>query len=416
MIGTVQGIFDACHRQGIPCVLIRPKLLRAPDLYTGDFDLLVPPKQLHAFLKAVQTVCSVKKINFMVYRYKKNKTVLKLFHPDQKDTVDFDVWTELDIRWSQLSRTAFLPWKELQSVLREEAGQWFLEDDFAALYYLSHLGSKHKDPDNNEVKNRLHYYRHLEGVTDQTRMLLEQVSNDLASSVEMANRRLFEMKLVHSSWRHKASQEWFRWRAKRASCGGVMAILGPDGSGKTTVSELLRERLGNARYFRFKRVYRKSLLYKALYAFAGERKLDADGQRLEKNQFDDLNATKLFWFGLMPGWWMAFRARIGNKVLVDRYYQDLLITGSRFKGRPLALVPGARRKLHYVPTSSLMVQLDAPTEVIRSRKDELSSEAIDGFRRLYFELMLETRSPVLVYLNTGQSLDQTKQFIENSNL
>ncbi len=412
MIAVVKHIFERCQDSRLPVILIRPKPISEPEIYQGDFDLLVPNEASKYFYKIVQAVCSTEGICFSLDRSKPTKHVLTLFSVESDAAVVFDIWNELDIKHSSLSRFSYISWSTIKEYCIENNGGWRLTPNFEALFYLSHLGTKNKRPDNDEVVARLDYYRSLESVDPEVHELLSRAGEDIQQVAGEACSRLAGMQVIRKGIGHKLINGVRRSRNKMFRKSGFIALVGPDGSGKTTVIRILQNRLSGWQYYRFKKVFRKSLLYKALLVSFRR----AQGKGFAKNQLDDHYAKYVFWIGWLSGWKILFRAKWLKRLLVDRYYMDLAISGSRFSSRSLSYVGNVERKMKWIPTPRAIVQLDAPSEIIMNRKSELSSQAIDEFRYLYFDLMLMSKTPFLVYVNTACSVEAEERILRRIGL
>jgi thymidylate kinase len=86
-----------------------------------------------------------------------------------------------------------------------------------------------------------------------------------------------------------------------------------------------------------------------------------------------------FWLG----YWLLIRPLLARSGLVvfDRYFQDVLADPKRYRfGGPLWL---ARFAAPLVPKPDLLFVLDAPVQVILSRKLELLPEELQRQRRIY---------------------------------
>lgn len=414
MITLIKNIFDIANKKNIPFVFIRPKSVTEPDIYQGDFDLLLKPEYLHHFLKLVHQLCAEKQTNFTITRTKREKTSLVIFSNNSKNTVEFDLWTELDIKDKNIAKSTCIAWDTLEKNKRilYKNNQYFLTDDFSALFYLSHLKSKKKDLNNPEVKCRLTYFSELTHLEETTRQLITAADS---SSMIKANATLKEQGLLSYSKTKRLHHILHRLQSNIAKRSGTVSVIGPDGVGKTTIIDQLIK-THNAHYFRFKKLFRKALSYKLLLSLTKKSIEGREGKKLAKNQFDDLQCAKLFWIAIPSGYWLNLKARLGFKKIIDRYYVDLLITGSRFDDKEIKIIPQASSWLKMAPTPTCIIQLDAPSYTILKRKEELSAQAIDRFRELYFELSLASNTPYFIYINTQQPIENTFEFLEHMDI
>ena len=70
------------------------------------------------------------------------------------------------------------------------------------------------------------------------------------------------------------------------------------------------------------------------------------------------------------------------------------------------------KKYDYLPY--WFIQLDAPTDVVHARKQELSAQAIDSYRDSVFRLYLKKPSRVYSYINTALPLEQCSAALKHS--
>jgi thymidylate kinase len=150
-----------------------------------------------------------------------------------------------------------------------------------------------------------------------------------------------------------------------------IAVLGPDGSGKSTVLEQLQEalKLGfrrNARFHLRPRWLRGTGAAEAVNT-------DPHGQA-PRGVLASTAKLIFFWADYAIGYWLRVRPLLVRSTLVifDRYYPDLLIDPRRFRyqgPRWLARLVGA-----LIPMPGLLLILDASAEVLQARKQEVSAE------------------------------------------
>lgn len=173
--------------------------------------------------------------------------------------------------------------------------------------------------------------------------------------------------------------EFQRWmRRFLAPTGFLVAFLGPDGSGKSTVIREVTAAVAPA----FRRALQFHLLPKHFSSQTRAEVVDPHGlpprPALE-------SAIKLVYFLLVYhfGWWRRVRPALVRSTFVafDRYFHDILLDGLRYRFRGPRWL--ARLVARAIPQPDLWIVLDAPIEVLRSRKVELSAEACARLRERY---------------------------------
>jgi thymidylate kinase len=94
--------------------------------------------------------------------------------------------------------------------------------------------------------------------------------------------------------------------------------------------------------------------------------------------------------------WYAYLLQDKKAVLLicDRYYHDLLVDPIRYRyGGPMSI---ARLIGTLMPRPRLWVLLDAPTEILRARKQEVQAEESARQRQAYLSLVRKQRNYVIV--------------------
>ena len=162
-----------------------------------------------------------------------------------------------------------------------------------------------------------------------------------------------------------------------------VALLGPDGAGKSTVAEVVR----GGFYFPADSVYMG--LYQA--GAAGRRRRRPRGVGL-------VGALARQW-----GRWLGsqYRRARGRLVLFDRYTYDALLPADQ----PLSRLARIRRQLlaHACPRPSLIVVLDVPADVLYERKGEHDPALLERHRRRFLELA--HRLPGSVVVDAGRDAE-----------
>jgi thymidylate kinase len=188
---------------------------------------------------------------------------------------------------------------------------------------------------------------------------------------------------VRSSVRYWAADAVRRLRRWREPTGVHVVFLGADGSGKSTTLAAVGHSLAPA----FRRVTMKHLA-PGLFRSARAGVAVAAPQSFSPRSLVGSLAKAAYWIlDYALGYYLTIRPALARSTLVlyDRYLVDALIDPRRYRyGGPRWLLRLAWR---LVPKPDLVVLLDAPTEVLRARKQEVSVGETERQRHAYRELL-----------------------------
>jgi thymidylate kinase len=162
-----------------------------------------------------------------------------------------------------------------------------------------------------------------------------------------------------------------------APTGCCVAILGPDGSGKSSVIEqylfALRPAFRHSASFHLRpRLLRGSA--------AGETVNTTPHGQMPRGVLASTVKLLFLWADYVLGYYFLVRPRLMRSTLVvfDRYYHDMLVDARRFRyGGPLWL---AHLVAALIPMPDLMIFLDAPANVLQTRKQEVA--AVESARQV----------------------------------
>ncbi len=185
--------------------------------------------------------------------------------------------------------------------------------------------------------------------------------------------------------------------------GLIIALLGPDGCGKSTLGTILQKELAPA--------FRGNIGFHLRPNFFSFKKMDTTqpvyDPHAQKPRSAVASALKLIYF--LSDYVLGFifilyplKAR-SNLILFDRYYHDLMIDPKRYRYNApmwLALMIG-----YLIPKPDLFFVLDAPARIIQSRKQEVPFSETERQRDAYSNFTRwGARSFVL---DTDRSIEET---------
>lgn len=160
----------------------------------------------------------------------------------------------------------------------------------------------------------------------------------------------------------------------------VIAFLGPDGSGKSTIINALKKQPAPF----------KEVIYFHLRPTARSKKdmkpvMDPHGQQTYSPVVSFMKLIYLC-FQYNIGWLLRVipRRRASNLIIFDRYYDDLLVDNKRYRyggSQKLADLMG-----RFIPKPDIYFVLIAPAEVIINRKREIGREELERLLSGYVNL------------------------------
>jgi len=217
---------------------------------------------------------------------------------------------------------------------------------------------------------------------------LESNLPHLKKALLWQNVRRDPLSLLHY-WIPELKRVWRRWRYPT---GLFVAVLGPDGAGKSTLIQNLQKDISGA--------FRRTIVSHLRPRILGIQKdnspvTDPHGQPPRSCW---LSILKIPYYVLdyILGYLLDIRICLVRStfVLFDRYYDDMLVDPLRYRyNGPHWLV---RLVSKFIPKPDLFFILDVPEEQLQLRKQEVSLEELQRQREAYRQLAMELPNAVFL--------------------
>ena len=383
-------IVDAINCGPWRFIQLRGAPLSRADIDQGDVDLLGSRASANLLLKAARSCGSDGKCHFWIKSRDANKISAAFISLDGKHVLRFDLWINLP----QIQGRSHLRYVDLEKLLAgTDCSIRRLPTPVEAAIYIHHLKAKQKDIASFRVQQRITHYANIcseAGAADLNTAfaLITRMHVVAKDALDIANRHLECARILpspetRSRWQHKISTEFSAALLAPPRKIRHIAIMGCDGSGKTTLTKNHAAQ-GDGGYFTFtgKRLYRNSLIYKLLVIVV--RPLLLQG----REKFDDVIAPWNYVRAIA-----ALEAKIWvfprGVTLIDRSTLDFLVVDRksdqpRFHPATKFLSKLGRR----IPTIHLFV----PDDVLQSRKAEMTTVGHAKYDQLIFDHATQ-RSP-----------------------
>jgi thymidylate kinase len=179
--------------------------------------------------------------------------------------------------------------------------------------------------------------------------------------------------------------------------GYFVALLGPDGAGKSTLAANLAAQLEDVFRSSRRHHWRPNLLWRR----GGEMAAGPPHERPAHSSVWSTIRLGAYSLDYWLGYWLRIRPALARAGLVifDRYFEDLLADPARYRyGGSSGLVRALAR---VVPRPDFSIVLDAPEDTILLRKQEVAVGEISRQRRVYRELAAGSPAWVRVDASAG---------------
>ena len=182
----------------------------------------------------------------------------------------------------------------------------------------------------------------------------------------------------------------------------VISFMGVDGSGKSTLIELLRKKLKN----KFKKI--KYVHLRPYLILLDKSTVQANPHKTKKTWPILLNFIRiLYWLIIYRLFFYLFANKPRQLIIFDRYVHDLMIDPIRYKFN----LPNRVTKfiLNFFPNPTHWIVLSAPIKVLEKRKKELPTRELKKQIRSYLNFAKQRKNSIVV--NTSNSIQSSLSLV-----
>jgi len=182
----------------------------------------------------------------------------------------------------------------------------------------------------------------------------------------------------------------------------IVSFMGVDGSGKSTLIELLRKKLKN----KFRKI--KYIHLRPYLILLDKSTVQANPHKSKKTWPILLNFFRiLYWLIIYRFFFYLFGNNSNQLIIFDRYAHDLMIDPIRYKFN----LPSRITKfiLNLFPNPVLWIVLNAPIKVLEKRKKELPTKELKRQIRSYLNFAKQRKNSIVI--NTNNSIQSSLSLI-----
>jgi thymidylate kinase len=381
----ITSVFREWSRSGVVFLILR-NYEGLPVSTDNDVDVLVAPEQIRLAERVMADAAA--SCGFRIHNRVEFATLSYfLYHPNSLQQLQIDLFSNLSWHSFEMISTA--------EVLRDRQTRGLFSIPHPVHEAVINLVTRLIYQGNVKENYRTIIHEGIKRYPERARQILEQtfgqrlgadlVRLSLAQewpAIERLEKELRKKLVARCLLRRPVAtaghlvRDLLRFGRRLFQPGGlVVVVLGPDGSGKSTVSEQVMDQLRNT----FNPGKLLHVHWKPVVFFKNRRKPSGvptidPHSKPQRQPAGSFLYLLLHWAEFFIGSNFLFRKTTfkNGLVLVDRYHYDFLVDQRRYRLKlPNSLV---RLIFRTIPDPDLVFLFDAPPEVLQARKKEVSFE------------------------------------------
>ena len=182
----------------------------------------------------------------------------------------------------------------------------------------------------------------------------------------------------------------------------ILSFMGVDGSGKSTLIELLRKQLKN----KFRKI--KYIHLRPYLILLDKSTVQSNPHNSKETWPILLNLVRiLYWLIIYRFYFCLYANKSGQLIIFDRYAHDLMIDPIRYKFNLPKKV--TKYILNFFPNPTHWIVLSAPIKVLEKRKKELPTRELKKQIRSYLNFAKQRKNSIVV--NTNNSIQSSLSLV-----
>lgn len=397
--------FNALNNTGI-VYAITGRTENYPENIYSDIDIIIPTEHFKDFWSSMQNIQStgMKWIQVISHEFIAHYSIVTLTDGNEHQLLKPDVCSDYYRKGSLFLKAEYL----LENRVFNPKGFYQLATDREFIYYL--LKKIDKGNINQEQFEHLRNQWKQDTIACKVAMktfFSEENQCLIVHLIESDDIEAFQSKIdllqkkLHCSLKF-SPKDFCLKIGNRISrivkpTGLVVAFMGPDGCGKTTIINGVKKELTE--------VFRQNKQFH-LFPKEGKETAPTIDPHAEKPRGFMGSILKLLYFFFLytKGYWLKiYPLKIRSTLVIfDRYFQDQLVDPRRYRhGAGLFWVKLVGL---FIPKPDLWILLDAPAEVIQKRKSEVPPEETTWQLKAYNELFETLKNAYVI--NANQTPEQ----------